>query len=132
MIVVNEKHLEAIRSHGEATYPNECGGMLIGNFEDNGNKTVVETFPLENASEENQRNRVLLLPKDVMRAEKHARENKLDVIGYYHSHPDDRAVPSQFDLDHALPCLVIHHRFSERGKGRRCSVMGNGRRPFEV
>jgi proteasome lid subunit RPN8/RPN11 len=38
-----------------------------------------------------------------LRAEKYARENKLDVIGYYHSHPDDRAVPSQYDLDHALP-----------------------------
>src|SRR5215207_412535 len=103
MIRLSEKHLEAIRSHGEATYPNECGGMLIGTFENEGAKTVVETFPLENSSEENQRNRVLLLPKDVLRAEKHARENKLDVIGYYHSHPDDRAVPSQYDLDHALP-----------------------------
>ncbi|MEO6334078.1 MAG: M67 family metallopeptidase, partial [Pyrinomonadaceae bacterium] len=93
----------AIRSHGESTYPNECGGMLIGRFKDGGEKELVETFPVKNASEENQRNRVLLLPKDVMRAEKYARENKLDVIGYYHSHPDDRAVPSQYDLDHALP-----------------------------
>jgi len=103
MIRLIERHLDAIRSHGESTYPNECGGMLIGRFEDDGEKKLVETFPLENASEENQRNRVLLLPKDVLRAEKYARENKLDVIGYYHSHPDDRAVPSQYDLDHALP-----------------------------
>ena len=103
MIRLNEKHIAEIKSHGESTYPNECGGMLIGRFEDGGAKTIVETFPLENSSEENQRNRVLLLPKDVLRAEKYARENKLDVIGYYHSHPDDRAVPSQYDLDHALP-----------------------------
>jgi proteasome lid subunit RPN8/RPN11 len=103
MIRLNEKHIAEIKSHGESTYPNECGGMLIGRFEDAGAKTIVETFPLENSSEENQRNRVLLLPKDVLRAEKYARENKLDVIGYYHSHPDDRAVPSQYDLDHALP-----------------------------
>jgi proteasome lid subunit RPN8/RPN11 len=103
MIRLNEKHIAEIKSHGESTYPNECGGMLIGRFEDGGAKAIVETFPLENSSEENQRNRVLLLPKDVLRAEKYARENKLDVIGYYHSHPDDRAVPSQYDLDHALP-----------------------------
>ena len=103
MIRLNEKHIAEIKSHGESTYPNECGGMLIGRFEDGGAKTIVETFPLENSSEENQRNRVLLLPKDVLRAEKYARENKLDVIGYYHSHPDDRAMPSQYDLDHALP-----------------------------
>ncbi|MEP6705200.1 MAG: M67 family metallopeptidase [Acidobacteriota bacterium] len=103
MIHLSEKHLDAIRSHGESTYPNECGGMLIGRFVEAGEKELVETFPLENASEENQRNRVLLLPTDVMRAEKYARENKLDVIGYYHSHPDDRAIPSEYDLDHALP-----------------------------
>ena len=103
MIELNEKHIQTIQSHGESTYPNECGGMLIGRFENGGGKTVVETFPLVNSSEENQKNRVLLLPKDVLRAEKYARENKLDVIGYYHSHPDDRAVPSQYDLDHALP-----------------------------
>ncbi len=43
------------------------------------------------------------MPKDVLRAERYAREKKLDVVGYYHSHPDDQAVPSQYDLDHALP-----------------------------
>jgi proteasome lid subunit RPN8/RPN11 len=46
---------------------------------------------------------VLILPTDVLKAERYARERKLDVIGYYHSHPDDRAVPSQYDLEHALP-----------------------------
>jgi proteasome lid subunit RPN8/RPN11 len=77
--------------------------MLIGEFAADGEKTVFETFPLENSSEEDRRNRVLLLPKDVLRAERYARENKLDVIGYYHSHPDDNAIPSRYDLDHALP-----------------------------
>jgi proteasome lid subunit RPN8/RPN11 len=67
-------------------------------------KTVFETFPLENAREEEARhNRVLILPKDVLRAERYAREKKLDVVGYYHSHPESPAVPSQYDLDHALP-----------------------------
>ena len=103
MIEIDQTIIDAISAHAERDYPHECGGMLIGKFEE-GKKTVVETFPLENAREEEARhNRVLILPKDVLRAEKYAREKKLDVVGYYHSHPDDRAIPSQYDLDHALP-----------------------------
>lgn len=103
MIRIEEKELASINAHAERDYPHECGGMLIGKFEAD-KKTVLETFPLENAREEEARhNRVLILPKDVLRAERYAREKKLDVVGYYHSHPDDRAVPSQYDLDHALP-----------------------------
>lgn len=103
MIYLNEEHKKAIEEHGEKTYPFECGGMLIGRFEADGKKIVTETFPLENSSEEDQKNRVLILPKDVMKAERYARSLSLDVIGYYHSHPEDAAVPSQYDLDHALP-----------------------------
>lgn len=102
MISITEEHKKAIEQHGEQTYPYECGGMLIGRFEDGG-KTVVETYPLENSSQEDQRNRVLIAPKDVLRAERYARSKKLDVVGYYHSHPEDAARPSQYDLDHALP-----------------------------
>ncbi len=103
MIEITETVAASITEHAERDYPHECGGMLIGRF-DEGKKTVVETFPLENAREEEARhNRVLILPKDVLRAERYARENGLDVVGYYHSHPDDRAVPSQYDLDNALP-----------------------------
>jgi proteasome lid subunit RPN8/RPN11 len=103
MIELCQKSIEAITAHAERDYPYECGGMLIGKF-DADKKTVIETFPLENAREEEARhNRVLILPTDVLKAERYAREKKLDVVGYYHSHPDDKAVPSQYDLDHALP-----------------------------
>ena len=104
MISLSEELIKQIEAHGERDYPHECGGMLIGRFDNENGKKIVELLPMENASEESTRhNRVLILPKDVMRAERYAREKKLDVVGYYHSHPDDRAVPSQFDLDHALP-----------------------------
>lgn len=103
MISLSEELIRQIEAHGERTYPYECGGMLIGRFAPD-EKTVVELLPMENAmAEAEQHNRVLILPKDVLRAERYARSQKLDVVGYYHSHPDDRAVPSQFDLDHALP-----------------------------
>lgn len=132
MIVLTNQHINEIKVHGERTYPNECGGMLIGIFGTDGKKTVEETFPVENSSEENQRNRVLLLPQDVLRAEKHAREKKLDVVGYYHSHPDDRALPSQYDLDHALPVwsYVIVSVIEEKAVDVRSWEMENDRSKF--
>jgi proteasome lid subunit RPN8/RPN11 len=102
MIEITDEQKKSIEAHGEQTYPYECGGMLIGRFEDR-KKTVVEIFPLENSIVEDQTVRVLISPKDVLRAERYARSLKLDVVGYYHSHPEDSAVPSQYDLDHALP-----------------------------
>lgn len=103
MITVENNIKKVIAQHAEKDYPHECGGMLLGIFSD-GNKTVSEIFPLENArAEEDRHDRILILPKDVLRAERYAREKGLDVVGYYHSHPDDTAIPSQYDLDHALP-----------------------------
>lgn len=104
MIYLNEEHKKQIEKHGEQDYPHECCGLLIGRFDENGHKVVIETFPLQNAREAAARHsRTLILPKDMMRGERYAREKKLDVIGNYHSHPDCPAVPSQYDLDHALP-----------------------------
>jgi proteasome lid subunit RPN8/RPN11 len=103
MIVLTHEHMNQIKAHAERDYPHECGGLLLGHL-DGGTKTVVETLPMENtAAEETRHDRVLIDPRDLMKADKKAREKGLDVIGYYHSHPDDEAVPSQFDLDHALP-----------------------------
>ncbi len=105
MISLSEEQIKQIEQHGESTFPFECGGMIIGHFDaETGRKTVAELMPMENAMDESeQHNRVLITPKDVLKAERYARAKKLDVVGYYHSHPDHPAIPSQFDLDHALP-----------------------------
>lgn len=104
MLSLTKQHLEAIKAHAEADYPHECGGLLLGHLDAESNKTVVETLPMENTAEEETRHdRVLIDPRDLMKADRAARKKGLDIIGYYHSHPDDEAVPSQFDLDHALP-----------------------------
>lgn len=103
MIGISDTVIEQIKRHAQRDYPHECGGMLVGRFSENGAKEVFETFPLENAREDSRHNRVLILPKDVLKAERYAREKRLDVVGYYHSHPNAPAVPSQYDLDHALP-----------------------------
>lgn len=132
MIQIDESVERGITEHAERDYPHECGGMLIGHFAE-GKKTVVEIFPLENAREEEARhNRVLILPKDVLRAERYAREKKLDVVGYYHSHPESPAIPSQYDLDHALPVwsYIIVSVIERKVVDIRSWVMENDRSKF--
>jgi proteasome lid subunit RPN8/RPN11 len=132
MVLLNEQVSAEIAAHAERDYPHECGGMLIGKFEE-GKKAVIETFPLENAREEEARHdRILILPTDVLKAERYAREKKLEVVGYYHSHPDDRAVPSQYDLDHALPVwsYVIVSVIEGRVSNIRSWEMENDRSKF--
>jgi proteasome lid subunit RPN8/RPN11 len=104
LIALSPQQLAEIRKHGERDYPFECCGLLIGSFEEDGRKTVLETYPISNAREEEaKRNRFLIQPEELLRGERYAVKKRLDVIGFYHSHPDSPAVPSQYDLDHAWP-----------------------------
>ena len=88
----------AVREHGAATYPNECCGALIGR-----DGCVTTTYALPNTTEEGPRRRFLVRPDDYREAEKQARAAGGDLLGFYHSHPDHPAKPSQYDLDHAWP-----------------------------
>jgi proteasome lid subunit RPN8/RPN11 len=104
LIVLSEPHVVAINAHGERDYPYECCGLLIGRFLQDGGKEVVETFPISNAREEEaKRNRFLIRPQELLAGERAAMNKGLDVVGFYHSHPDEAAVPSGYDLDHAWP-----------------------------
>jgi proteasome lid subunit RPN8/RPN11 len=104
LLEINEQNLIKIREHGERDYPFECCGLMLGGFEAAGRKVVNETYQISNAREEEaKRNRFLIRPEELLRGEKYARDKGLDVVGFYHSHPDDRAVPSQYDLEHAWP-----------------------------
>jgi proteasome lid subunit RPN8/RPN11 len=100
----------AIRSEGEGAYPNECCGILLGvqapdaDGADNGSKQVEEIIPIDNAREEaEQYHRFRIEPEDLMHAERTARRQGRDVLGFYHSHPDHPAKPSDYDREHALP-----------------------------
>ena len=65
---------------------------------------VFETYPISNAREESaKRNRFLIEPEELMKGERYARTNDREVVGFYHSHPESPAVPSQYDLEHAWP-----------------------------
>ena len=117
MITISGQLLDNIREHGQRDYPYECCGLLIGRFEGDGRKVVMETYAISNAREESaKRNRFLITPEELIRGERHAASQGLDVIGFYHSHPDCPAVPSQYDLDHAWPTYsyIIVSTTSER------------------
>jgi len=88
----------AIRRHGEETYPHECCGALVGMGE-----RVTAAVPLPNTTEEGPRRRFLVRPSDYRLAEQQAGAAGGELLGFYHSHPDHPARPSQFDLDHAWP-----------------------------
>ncbi|HEV2836545.1 MAG TPA: M67 family metallopeptidase [Pyrinomonadaceae bacterium] len=103
MITIAEKQLGEIREHGVRDYPYECCGLLLGRFRAGG-KFVTETYAISNAREESaKRNRFLITPEELMKGERYARQHDLEVVGFYHSHPDSPAVPSQYDLEHAWP-----------------------------
>ncbi|MGH9718283.1 MAG: Mov34/MPN/PAD-1 family protein [Candidatus Acidiferrales bacterium] len=91
-----------IRAHGVETYPHECCGAMLGRDGDAG-REVAELLPLANRRDDSPRNRFEVTADDVRLAEKTAREKRLELIGWYHSHPDAPARPSEYDRDHAWP-----------------------------
>ena len=103
MIGISDSLLTQIREHGVRDYPYECCGLLLGHYEAEG-KVVSETYPISNAREESaKRNRFLIQPEELMRGERYARSKDIEVVGFYHSHPDSPARPTQYDLEHAWP-----------------------------
>jgi proteasome lid subunit RPN8/RPN11 len=92
---------DAIRRHGGETYPHECCGALVGCDD-----SVTAVVPLANTTEEGPRRRFLVRPSDYREAERKSAELGGDLLGFYHSHPDHPARPSQYDLDHAWPTFA--------------------------
>jgi proteasome lid subunit RPN8/RPN11 len=92
---------DAIRRHGEETYPHECCGALVGRL--GGVDAIV---PLPNTTDEGPRRRFMVRPSDYQLAERRAAEHGGELLGFYHSHPDHPAQPSQYDLDHAWPTFA--------------------------
>jgi proteasome lid subunit RPN8/RPN11 len=90
-------------AHLKQAYPNEGGGFLLGSIEGE-TATVREIRPVANvAQDEEQYHRYAMTPADWIRLEDEADAKGLALVGYYHSHPDSPAIPSEFDRIHALP-----------------------------
>jgi proteasome lid subunit RPN8/RPN11 len=102
LLLLNEKLSKEIRSHGAETYPHECCGALLG-LESDAVREVRSLFRLVNRRTDSLRNRFSITAEDVRDAERAARTGGLDIVGWYHSHPDHPALPSEFDREHAWP-----------------------------
>jgi proteasome lid subunit RPN8/RPN11 len=105
-LILSETHHAAIQRYLESAFPNEGGGFLIGTT-DGDARVVTETRFVDNifASEE-QYHRYLMENGAFQAAEDDADAHGLSLIGYFHSHPNSPAIPSEFDRVHALPNFI--------------------------
>jgi proteasome lid subunit RPN8/RPN11 len=108
--------LQEIRRHGEGAYPAECCGAMAGRLDGSGIKEVVRLAPAVNRRTDDP-HRYLIAPEDLRRLEAELQAEGLEIVGYYHSHPDHPAVPSGFDTEHAWPWYSYLIVRVERGRG---------------
>ena len=94
--------LGQIHDHAKEAYPEECAGALVG-IESGGIKVVVDVWRAENTHEEERSRRFLIEPLEVKQFEEQADEKDMGLLGFYHSHPDHPAEPSEYDREHAWP-----------------------------
>ena len=118
MIRLKDSQLDAMKRQVEAAYPYECCGLLLGS-DWKATRTVEEVYPVGNAREDSPNNRCLILPDQVKEAGQLARERGMEVLGFYHSHPDAEACPSAYDLEHAWPWYSYIVLSVKKGKTAR-------------
>ena len=110
-IIISASQLQVIYAHAENIYPEEACGILIGTM-DNETKTIVEVVPTINAWTKTEsdagaeigktkHSRYTIAPQDIFQVQKRARNLQLDLIGFFHSHPDYPAIPSECDRSQA-------------------------------
>ena len=106
-LIVTAEQDAAIRAHAAKDYPHECCGFLVGAVGDV--VTITRAVPAANTRGDSPRNRFEIDPGELVKTDRAARAEGLGVVGFYHSHPDAPAQPSEFDREHAWPgyCYVI-------------------------
>ena len=102
MIKLPKEVLTKIHKHSRRVYPEECCGFLLGQVND-GHKLVSEIQTASNARTEERRRRFLITADEYRQVEAGSRGKQLEVVGFYHSHPDQKARPSAYDLEYAWP-----------------------------
>ena len=112
-IILSQHDLDLIRREGEAHFPDECCGFLFGispptsvggqGGSEDRTREINEVIPIHNEQGTNRARRFLISPEEFRKAEAHARETNQELLGFYHTHPDHPAIPSEYDREHALP-----------------------------
>ncbi|MHB8719128.1 MAG: M67 family metallopeptidase [Candidatus Dormibacteria bacterium] len=129
MTVIAPEADRTIRELAAAAYPHEGCGVLIGHLASTDRVTVVAATSGRNLNTERARDRYLLDPADIVRADREARQRGLDVVGFWHSHPDHPARPSQFDTDHAwvdYVYIIVNSHASGTGDLNAFALEGEG------
>ena len=100
---------EQLRRHGEETYPDECCGVLVGEADGEGVKSVKGVVRCGNLRSDSPHDRYLIDPRELVRIQREARGRAQDIVGFYHSHPDHPARWSQTDFAeaHWIGCSYV-------------------------
>lgn len=112
---------EAILAEGRLRYPEECCGGLLGRIESPRERVVVRAVPVWNEQEDQRERRYLVGPREVMRLEDEAEREGLELLGFFHSHPDHPAQPSETDRQLAWPWysyIILSVKQGEPGRLR--------------
>ena len=99
-LILSQELYDSLRAHGEETYPHECCGILLGRA-DAGGVHVSELIRAGNTRTDSAHNRYHIAPGELIRAQREGRAKGLDIVGFYHSHPDHPAHWSQTDFAEA-------------------------------
>jgi proteasome lid subunit RPN8/RPN11 len=132
MLKISQEILSQVHAHGEASYPEEGAGLLLGSV-DGQTKQVARLLTFANAREASARhNRYLLTAQDYLNGEQEADRLGLEVLGVFHSHPDHPNQPSEFDREWAMPWLSYLITSVEAGKaiGSRSWLLSEDRSHF--
>ena len=99
---------DQLRAHGEETYPHECCGIMLGKS-DAENLTVHQLLRAGNTRTDSAHNRYNIAPQELIAAQREGRRQGLDIVGFYHSHPDHPAqwYPTDFAEAHRLGCAYV-------------------------
>jgi proteasome lid subunit RPN8/RPN11 len=108
MLKLSESIYNALRKHGEETYPHECCGVLLGHSSE-GVNAVEDAVRAGNTRTDSAHNRYHIAPQELVRIQRQGREHGLDIVGFYHSHPDHPAQWSKTDFAeaHWLGCSYV-------------------------
>lgn len=108
MLKLSRKTYDSLRAHGEQTYPHECCGAMLGRF-DGEDRVVEEVAACGNTRDDRPQDRFHIDPRDLVRIQREGRQKGLDIIGFYHSHPDCPAQWSKTDFAeaHWIGCSYV-------------------------
>lgn len=108
MLIIPRPDYDALRRHAEEAYPHECCGILIGAVEGD-TRTVQFVIRCRNARTDSPHRRYEIDPRELIRAQREARQRGLEIVGFYHSHPHHPAQWSPTDLEqaHWIGCSYV-------------------------